>query len=351
MFESVLDAVNGNVDTFVIGAWNTLTIEGAGIIRSVFVLYIAIWGYLLWMGRTQLTWADGLTRVFTVAFVYVFVTHVPLLIETVFVLATDVPEALATTLLQATGGLPSETTINQTLDDINNNAWETFRLMREDAGLTNPTPFFLGLALVILTLLVVGFTLFLVVLAKLATAVLLAVGPIFILLYLFAGTRGLFEGWLRQTLSFALIPIFVYGLLALIISLMDAVSQPLLEAAENQALDYTQMAAYSLVMVVSFLLATQVIGWAAGIAGAFQLSTMGAFGQNLTRLAGGARSGAYAGGRAAVNLGRRLRGNRSPAATADDASQTGQALSSTRAGVPAGNSPQVQQVMGRTRRG
>ncbi len=350
MFESVLEAVNANVDVFVIGAWNTLTTEGANIIRSVFVLYIAIWGYLLWMGRTQLTWAEGMTRVFTITFVYVFVTHVPLLIETVFVLATDVPEALATTLLQATGSLPSETNINQALDQINNRAWETFRLMREDAGLTNPTPFFLGLALVILTLLVVGFTLFVIVLAKLATAVLLAVGPIFILLYIFAGTRGLFEGWLRQTLSFALIPIFIYGLLALIINIMNGVSAPLLIAAQNQALDYTQMAAYSLVMVVSFLLATQVIGWAAGIAGAFQLSTGGAFG-NLTKLAGGARSGVYAGGRAAVNLGRRLRGNRSPTPTADDASQTGRALSSTRAGVPTGNKPEVQQMMGRTRRG
>lgn len=325
MFESVLEAVNANVETFVFGAWTTLTTQGAGIIQTAFAVYLAIWGYLLWSGRTALTWSEALTRLFTVAFVYVFVTSVPLLVDLVYALATDVPAAVATTLLQSTGSLPSETTINQSLDLINNNAWETFRLMRKDSGVTNPIPFFLGLALVVLTLLTIGFTLFVIVLAKLATAVLLAVGPIFILIYLFAGTRGLFEGWLRQTLSFALIPVFVYGLLALIINLMDGVSQPLLAAAQNKALSYTQMAPYALVMLVSFLLTTQVIGWAAGIAGAFQLSTMGAYGATLRRAGGfagraaraGARmggraasAGARAGSRAALNLGRKLMSNR-----------------------------------------
>ena len=37
--------------------------------------------------------------------------------------------------------------------------------------------------------------------AKLA-AVLLALAPFFILLYLFNGTKSLFEGWLRQILTF-----------------------------------------------------------------------------------------------------------------------------------------------------
>jgi type IV secretion system protein VirB6 len=44
--------------------------------------------------------------------------------------------------------------------------------------------------------------------ARIALAALLALGPIFILLALFRGTRGLFEGWLRGTVLFALIPLF-----------------------------------------------------------------------------------------------------------------------------------------------
>ena len=44
--------------------------------------------------------------------------------------------------------------------------------------------------------------------AKVALAALLAVGPVFIIMALFSGTRGLFEGWLKAVVSFALVPMF-----------------------------------------------------------------------------------------------------------------------------------------------
>lgn len=44
--------------------------------------------------------------------------------------------------------------------------------------------------------------------AKVALAALLAVGPVFIIMALFSGTRGLFEGWLKAVVSFAMVPMF-----------------------------------------------------------------------------------------------------------------------------------------------
>ena len=43
--------------------------------------------------------------------------------------------------------------------------------------------------------------------ARLALAALLAVGPVFILLAVFRGTRGLFEGWLKTSVLFAVVPL------------------------------------------------------------------------------------------------------------------------------------------------
>jgi hypothetical protein len=42
--------------------------------------------------------------------------------------------------------------------------------------------------------------------ARLALAALLALGPVFIILALFKGTRGLFEGWLKTAVLFAVVP-------------------------------------------------------------------------------------------------------------------------------------------------
>jgi type IV secretion system protein VirB6 len=44
--------------------------------------------------------------------------------------------------------------------------------------------------------------------ARITLAALLALGPVFIVLSLFEGTRGLFQGWLRCLATFALVPLF-----------------------------------------------------------------------------------------------------------------------------------------------
>jgi type IV secretion system protein VirB6 len=43
--------------------------------------------------------------------------------------------------------------------------------------------------------------------SKIALAALLAIGPLFVMLALFGGTRGLFEGWLKAVAMFALVPL------------------------------------------------------------------------------------------------------------------------------------------------
>ena len=48
---------------------------------------------------------------------------------------------------------------------------------------------------------------FLLILSKLAIALLLAVAPLILLLLIFDNTRGFFEGWLRQLANYALIPL------------------------------------------------------------------------------------------------------------------------------------------------
>ena len=61
----------------------------------------------------------------------------------------------------------------------------------------------LSIAALILLLGTVG----VLVVCRLALAALLIIGPVFIVLALFEGTRGLFEGWLKSVAMFALVPL------------------------------------------------------------------------------------------------------------------------------------------------
>jgi type IV secretion system protein VirB6 len=85
----------------------------------------------------------------------------------------------------------------------------------------------LWLSAIVLLMSILG----LIVAAKIVLAFLLAIGPIFIGLFLFDATRSLAEGWFRVTLGFALAPmaVNVFGAISLMIL------QPFLEILSSNA--------------------------------------------------------------------------------------------------------------------
>ena len=64
----------------------------------------------------------------------------------------------------------------------------------------------------------------------------------------------------------------------------------MLDATDSGVWGITHVGPYALVMVVTLLLSTQVMGWAAGVGGGFSLSTLGAMG-TATRYGAGYASG------------------------------------------------------------
>ena len=203
---------------------------------------------------------------------------------------TNVPEAVATSLANIGG--ETEGSINGSVGLVWSQGMEAAQNIFAEAGLTTWSPIIFGILVLIVTLLAVVYITFLLMLAKLAVAVLLSLAPFFIVLYIFDATRPVFEGWLRQLISFALIPVFLYGLLALLLSMMNTMSQEMLEATANGVWGITHVGPYALVMVVSLLLSTQVMGWAAGVGGGFSLSSLGALGTATRYGAGYATGGA-----------------------------------------------------------
>ncbi len=337
MLESILDATDAAVGTFVFDAWNAFNAVANDWITAMMILFVTVMGYLILIGRLNLALSDLFPRVFKLGFIYVLITNVGLLITLVFRLFTDVPESVATALLVTAGG--DSDGINASVGLIYDRGLQSAALLWNNGGLTNVGPILLAGVVWLVTLLTVGYVTFLLMLAKLAVAVLLALAPFFIVLYLFDATRPIFEGWVRQTLSFALIPVFTYSMLLLIISILDTASAPLINAATAGTASLTQIAPFALVMAAAFLLSQQIMGWAAGVAGGFSLSSFSAYGRTLSGAAGLAGKGAN---RAYSSLAERLRRRNRPdlAADKDNATPTKAASSSTRrAGLtgPAGD--------------
>lgn len=104
--------------------------------------------------------------------------------------------------------------------------------------------------------------------AKIVLAMLLALGPVFIAMMLFDSTRGVFEGWLRACLGFAFVPLAV--------TLMLSVALTMLEPSLNQIEAMRQSATYIPGVAFGVIVLVVVFGCVAlGIVGAAMAISMG----------------------------------------------------------------------------
>ncbi len=105
---------------------------------------------------------------------------------------------------------------------------------------------------------------------RIILALLLVLGPVFIACALFSGTRGLFEGWLRTTVKFAVVPLFTLPLTAALVAVLLPFVDRLDDAPIESFRDGPALAIVLVVLVFAAVL-FQVVRLAGGIAGGLRL--------------------------------------------------------------------------------
>lgn len=105
--------------------------------------------------------------------------------------------------------------------------------------------------------------------SRIALAVLLALGPIFLILALFRGTRGLFEGWVKTAVMFALAPMFATLIGVGSVAMLNPVVASLQGGEvglEQAAAVFVAAAIHCMLMVVALkLVGALTSGWRIGL--------------------------------------------------------------------------------------
>jgi type IV secretion system protein VirB6 len=117
------------------------------------------------------------------------------------------------------------------------------------------------------------YAMFLIALSSIASAVLLAIGPLFIAMLLFDSTRRYFEAWIAQLANYALISVLTVLVAALMLQIVASYATQ--TAARGDALVTVDALDMVLVSVLVFLLMRQIMPIAAGLAGGLALSSLG----------------------------------------------------------------------------
>ncbi len=179
----------------------------------VLTLYIALLAFNLLTGRSALRISVLTPRMMTLGLVLTFATSWIAYQSVVWNLATGAPDEIASVLVGTNGS--ATVAFAQQLDGFFSAITDAATTVQPNAvaanpaaaaiaasSMTSPTNI-LSIAALILLLGTVG----VLVVCRLALAALLIIGPVFIVLALFEGTRGLFEGWLKSVAMFAFVPL------------------------------------------------------------------------------------------------------------------------------------------------
>ena len=164
-------------------------------------LYVGFFGISLMLGRSNLSVRALLPRMMTLGLVLTFATSFVAFSTIFYNIFIGGPDQIAG-ILTGTRGESATAVFAQKLDVV-------FQAVQQATGDTKDIDAFSppGIMWMGAMLLLLG-TVGLLVTARIALALLLALGPIFVVLALFEGTRGLFTGWLKGLTMMALAPLF-----------------------------------------------------------------------------------------------------------------------------------------------
>ena len=232
-------------------------------------LYVAFFAFALITGRSRIGVAALTPRMITVGLVLTFATSWIAYQSVVWNLAVGAPDQIAGILMGTRG---SATTLFADKIDV------VFAALIEAGGsqggesattaFSPPGLMWLGAMLLLLG------TVGLLATCKIALAILLALGPIFVVLVLFPSTRGLFTGWLKGVVMLAITPLFaVLGgtlMLELAVPVLRSLVQTpgMIDARAAMAFFMVGAVGAALMVMVLKVAGSMVAGWTVfGLAG------------------------------------------------------------------------------------
>jgi type IV secretion system protein VirB6 len=256
-------------------------------------LYVMIWGYLHLTGRIEEPLAAGIKRIVVLATVLGVALHLWLYNAVIVDSFYSAPAQLAAAVVGAGDPIDTIDAIWLQGGTVASQLWGKGGLLHGDFGF-----YLAGGAVWTLIGLLCVYAMFLIALSNIASAVLLAIGPLFVSMLLFDSTRRYFEAWITQLATYALISILTVLVAALLLKVVETYAAQ--TAARGAAILTVDALDMMLISVLVFLLMRQIMPIASGLAGGLALNSLGAISRTLSRGIQLGRRGAAGAGRYAV---------------------------------------------------
>jgi len=287
-FARMSDELSGVLDVYVNDTASNVIGAITPVATVLLTLYVILWGWAMLRGVISEPITDGLGRIIRLA----LITGVALQLGNYNGVLSNMlwnsPDAIASYIGGDTGTSNSNY-LDRLMEQIYDFGLAFFNKAQSIStlGIPNLPLLFMAYAIWAAGVIATGYAAFLLALSKIALAVILGVGPIFVLLTLFEPTKRFFDAWIGQALNY----VFLVMLSAATIKLILAVLQHYLFAtvANAQADPALNQAIPALVYsIVATLVLIQLPSIASALGGGVAIGTLGAVGWAYGRAKGGA---------------------------------------------------------------
>lgn len=257
---------------------------------QLLVLYFIIHGIALMRGLIEEPITDFIMRVVRLSLILGIALNVGYYNGQVVNFLWNSPEALAS---YVSGNSYTGNNSMLFLDNLMSKVYDLGQVFWDySSGMTSVDlgPKIVAILVWLAGLIVTAYGAFLFVLAKMALAVLLGIGPIFIMLLMFEGTKRFFESWLGQALNYLMVVVLTSGAVKLILTIIETyLPNATVVAGETGSISAAIPAiGFS---VIGALVMMQLSSVASALGGGVAVSTLGA-GAALWSKAKGAAGGA-----------------------------------------------------------
>lgn len=215
VFEPSYDFIDERLSAFLGDRLSAVIAEVEGPLRIALVLYVALYGFAILRGAISEPMMDFAIRSIKLALIYALATTTAYTSFVTEPLFTALPDTLARAISgsEATG-------VGAAFDQfLAYAAWLGEDIAR-DGSAFNPAPYVISAAVFIIGALAAALGFGVVLIAKLALALLVALGPLFIGCALFDATRRFFYGWLSQAMNYLVLFALMLVIFQLVLSLV-----------------------------------------------------------------------------------------------------------------------------------
>ena len=215
IFQPAYGFVDSKLDVFLNERASSVMAQVSGPLRAALVLYVLLYGFAILRGAIQEPFMDFVVRSIKLAFVYMLATTVAYSAYVTQPLFHVLPDTLTQAI--SGSGVPD---VGSAFDQFFARAAYLAEKIWNKATPVNFAPLILSAVVYIVGALAAAIGFGVVLIAKVALALLVALGPIFVACALFDATRRFFFGWLSQAVNYLVLFALIITVFQLILSLV-----------------------------------------------------------------------------------------------------------------------------------